>query len=85
MGLTNTVSNSLKKTEDKIDGERIRVKDKSDRATVENCLDPRTMKEIDKMIENEKIIGFFGCISTGKEANVYHAQGSMDLIAREMF
>ena len=54
MGLTNTVSNSLKKTEDKIDGERIRVKDKSDRATVENCLDPRTMKEIDKMIENER-------------------------------
>lgn len=33
----------------------------------------------------KKITGFFGCISTGKEANVYHAQGSMDLVAREMF
>ena len=51
----------------------IRVKDKSDRATVENCLDPRTMNEIDKMITNEKISEFFGCISTGKEANVYLA------------
>ena len=27
----------------------------------------------------------YGCISTGKEANVYRAEGSMDLIEREMF
>ena len=27
----------------------------------------------------------FGCIRTGKEANVYRAEGSMDLIKREMF
>ena len=43
------------------------------------------MVQIDKMIANEKITKLFGCISTGKEANVYRAEGSMDLINREMF
>jgi serine/threonine-protein kinase RIO1 len=58
LGLTNAVGNSLKSSENRIDQERIRVKDKSDRATVENCLDPRTMKEIDKMLANQKINQF---------------------------
>ena len=43
MGLSNTVKNSLKKQIDHTDEARLRVKDKADRATVENCLDPRTM------------------------------------------
>ena len=43
MGLTNTVGTSLEKTQSKLDDERIRNKDKADRATIENCLDPRTM------------------------------------------
>jgi RIO kinase 1 len=85
MGLSNTVNNSLQKTESHLDEDRIRNKDKNDRATVENCLDPRTMNEIEKMINIEKITKMFGCISTGKEANVYRAEGSMDLIKREMF
>lgn len=38
------------------------------------------MIQIEKMINNEKISKLFGCISTGKEANVYRAEGSMDLI-----
>lgn len=50
MGLSNKVNNSLQKTEAHLDEERIRNKDKNDRATVENCLDPRTMNEIEKMI-----------------------------------
>ena len=37
------------------------------------------------MINNEKLTAMYGCISTGKEANVYRAEGSMDLIEREMF
>jgi RIO kinase 1 len=85
MGLTNAVAGSLKNTENKIDNERIRVKDKADRATVENCLDPRTMKEIEKMLANQKIDVFSGCISTGKEANVYMATGTMDIAKREPF
>jgi len=80
MGLPNTINNSLKKSEDAIDEDRMRNKDKSDRATVENCLDPRTMQEMEKLIANEKLTKMYGCISTGKEANVYRAEGSMDLI-----
>lgn len=49
------------------------TKDRADRATVEQVLDPRTRMILFKFINN----GFFneinGCISTGKEANVYHA------------
>ena len=63
----------------KLDDERKRVKDKADRATVDNCLDPRTLVVLDKMVINNKIKGLGGCISTGKEANVYHATGETDL------
>lgn len=85
MGLSGTINNSIKKTEAALDDDRMRNKDKSDRATIENCLDPRTMEQIDKMINNEKLSKLYGCISTGKEANVYLAEGSMDLINREMY
>lgn len=37
------------------------------------------------MIANEKLSKLYGCISTGKEANVYLAEGSMDLINRELW
>uniref|UniRef100_A0A6J0TYS4 Serine/threonine-protein kinase RIO1 n=1 Tax=Pogona vitticeps TaxID=103695 RepID=A0A6J0TYS4_9SAUR len=50
-----------------------RVKDKSDRATVEQVLDPRTRMILFKMLTRGVISEINGCISTGKEANVYHA------------
>lgn len=43
------------------------------------------MLVIDKMMANDKLNAFSGCISTGKEANVYLASGSMELSTREMF
>ncbi|CCE63271.1 hypothetical protein TPHA_0E01780 [Tetrapisispora phaffii CBS 4417] len=48
-------------------------KDKANRATVENVLDPRTMKSLKTLINRGVIFEFNGCLSTGKEANVYHA------------
>lgn len=48
-------------------------KDKANRATVENVLDPRTMRFLQAMMNRGVISDFNGCISTGKEANVYHA------------
>lgn len=48
-------------------------KDKANRATVENVLDPRTMKFLRGLTKRGVISEFNGCISTGKEANVYHA------------
>ncbi|KAF8195426.1 RIO1-domain-containing protein [Pholiota molesta] len=50
-----------------------KVPDKSDRATNEQVLDPRTRLILFKMIGRGLIDEVNGCISTGKEANVYHA------------
>jgi RIO kinase 1 len=83
--LNNKVSTSVKTQIAKNDKADIRIRDKADRATIEQCLDPRTMEVIDKMMNNDKLNAFSGCISTGKEANVYLADGSMDLATREMF
>lgn len=47
-------------------------KDRANRATVEQVLDPRTMKFLAKIINKGIISRINGCISTGKEANVYH-------------
>ena len=72
------MANNLKKQEQKIDNDRLRTKDKSDRATQEQCLDPRTLIIIEKWTNNKRIEKLFGCISAGKEANVYLAQGCCD-------
>ena len=52
-----------------------RLKDKSDRATVEQVMDPRTRMILFKLQNNGFISDIGGCISTGKEANVYHCLG----------
>ncbi|EJD50875.1 RIO1-domain-containing protein [Auricularia subglabra TFB-10046 SS5] len=49
------------------------MKDKSDRATNEQVLDPRTRLILYKMIGRGLVHEVNGCVSTGKEANVYHA------------
>ncbi|KZT09117.1 RIO1-domain-containing protein [Laetiporus sulphureus 93-53] len=49
------------------------MKDKSDRATSEQVLDPRTRIILFKMIGRGLVFEVNGCVSTGKEANVYHA------------
>ncbi|KAH8923010.1 RIO1-domain-containing protein [Atractiella rhizophila] len=51
------------------------LKDKSDRATSEQVLDPRTRLILFKMIGRGLFDRVDGCVSTGKEANVYHAVG----------
>lgn len=50
------------------------MKDKMDRATVEQVLDPRTRMILYKLLNKHAFTGIDGCISTGKEANVYHAE-----------
>lgn len=52
-------------------------KDKSDRATSEQVLDPRTRMLLLQMINKGVVNEINGCVSTGKEANVYHA--SLDI------
>lgn len=74
------------KSSDKIEGQMknidrnehdrlIRVKDKSDRATVEQVLDGRINRILFKLMGKGEITELKGCISTGKEANVYYAKG----------
>lgn len=55
------------------DTDKSKHKDKADRATVEQVLDPRTRMIIFKLLSQGFISEINGCISTGKEANVYHA------------
>ncbi|KAI9754850.1 MAG: hypothetical protein M4579_004507 [Chaenotheca gracillima] len=47
--------------------------DKSDRATSEQVLDPRTRMILLQMINRGIVSEVNGCVSTGKEANVYQA------------
>lgn len=53
-----------------------RTKDKCDRATVEQVLDARISRIIYKLINKGDLVTVQGCISTGKEANVYYAKGA---------
>ncbi|MCJ1433651.1 protein kinase rio1 [Xylographa pallens] len=57
-------------------GKHERGGDKSDRATSEQVLDPRTRMILLQMINRNVISEVNGCLSTGKEANVYHALSS---------
>lgn len=50
------------------------TRDKAERATVDQVLDPRTLGFLSKFFKNGTITRIDGCISTGKEANVYHAE-----------
>ena len=59
------------------DKERYRVKDKSDRATIEQVMDPRTRMILFKLLNRGFVSNINGCISTGKEANVYHCTASL--------
>lgn len=52
--------------------------EKSDRATSEQVLDPRTRMILLQMINRNIVSEVHGVISTGKEANVYHAISSLE-------
>ncbi|KAF8466666.1 RIO1 family-domain-containing protein [Kalaharituber pfeilii] len=56
-----------------IDGKSERTHDKSDRATSEQVLDPRTRMILLQLINRSILHSINGVLSTGKEANVYHA------------
>ena len=66
-------TNLLIENDKRVERERFRTKDKHDRATVEQVLDPRTRMILFKLLNQGIIAEINGCISTGKEANVYHA------------
>ncbi|KAL1129195.1 hypothetical protein AAG570_013725, partial [Ranatra chinensis] len=71
-------ANYLIESNKRAEADRYRVKDKHDRATVEQVMDPRTRMILFKLLNRGVISEINGCISTGKEANVYHATCNKD-------
>lgn len=74
INLSTRVENDITRSEKK--GEK-RVNDcgRDDRATSEQVLDPRTRLILFKLLNNGFLSAIDGCLSTGKEANVYYARG----------
>lgn len=54
-------------------GRANRAQGRDDRATTEMVMDPRTRLVLFKMLNKGLLQEIHGCVSTGKEANVYHA------------
>lgn len=74
LNVTDSVINKVTEKSRQKEADLYRIKDKADRATVEQVLDPRTRMILFKMLTRGVISEINGCISTGKEANVYHAR-----------
>lgn len=69
--IQNDITTSEKKGE-----RRVNNQGRDDRATTEQVLDPRTRLILFKMMSNGFLSEIDGCLSTGKEANVYYARGT---------
>lgn len=76
---TQRIDNEIKNIDKNAYARSFRNKDKSDRATVDQVLDSRISKIIYKLMNKGEINEINGCISTGKEANVYYAKGNTEL------
>ncbi|EFA02123.1 serine/threonine-protein kinase RIO1 [Tribolium castaneum] len=78
-------TNLLIANEKRQENEKIRHKDKHDRATAEQVMDPRTRMILFKLLNRNVISEINGCISTGKEANVYHATSDKGQVAIKIY
>jgi RIO kinase 1 len=74
MNLSHSVKNAVTKMEHLESTKRTLTTDRNDRATTEQCLDPRTRLILFKLISRGFLEQIDGCLSTGKEANVYYAK-----------
>ncbi|CAK9237367.1 unnamed protein product [Sphagnum troendelagicum] len=73
VGMSNSVTTSVRDNMRRQAEGTTQTKEKADRATVEQALDPRTRMVLFKMLNRGVFQEINGCISTGKEANVYYA------------
>jgi hypothetical protein len=74
MNFSHAVGNTVTKMQDLEVKKRTLHTSRDDRATSEQCLDPRTRLMLFKMLSNGMLDEIDGCLSTGKEANVYYAK-----------
>ncbi|CAL1596652.1 unnamed protein product [Knipowitschia caucasica] len=73
--LSNQVFNSLKRHVDSEQRRSARVHEKKEHSTAEQAVDPRTRLLMYKMVNAGVLENINGCISTGKESVVFHANG----------
>ncbi|CAK9170283.1 unnamed protein product [Ilex paraguariensis] len=76
VGMSNSVTTAIRGSVREMAIGKTRTTEKADRATVEQAIDPRTRMVLFKMLNRGVFHDINGCISTGKEANVYHATRS---------
>ncbi|GAB4860443.1 hypothetical protein Ancab_035603 [Ancistrocladus abbreviatus] len=76
VGMSNSVTTAIRGSVREMAIGRTKNTEKADRATVEQAIDPRTRMVLFKMLNRGVFNDINGCISTGKEANVYHATKS---------
>uniref|UniRef100_A0A1I7XNS8 Serine/threonine-protein kinase RIO1 n=1 Tax=Heterorhabditis bacteriophora TaxID=37862 RepID=A0A1I7XNS8_HETBA len=77
--------NAEKLADSNADRKRKRIKDRADRATVEQVLDTRTKLVLFRLLQRGTLSNINGCISTGKEANVYHATDGQNNFAVKIY
>ncbi|KAL9235834.1 hypothetical protein vseg_010568 [Gypsophila vaccaria] len=76
VGMSNAVTTVIRDSMRDMAIGRTKHTEKADRATVEQAIDPRTRMVLYRMLNRGVFNDINGCISTGKEANVYHATKS---------
>ncbi|XP_066244976.1 serine/threonine-protein kinase RIO1 [Euwallacea similis] len=76
--LSDHADNQLLINQKKTENNKKKTKDKHDRATAEQVFDLRTRMIIFKLLHHKLINDISGCISTGKEANVYYASSNAE-------
>lgn len=74
LSLSHSVANSVAKMQDLEVKKRSLTQGRDDRATSEQVLDPRTRLILFKLLSRGFLSTVDGCLSTGKEANVYYAK-----------
>lgn len=74
MNLSHSVYNSVSKMQDMESSKQISHTGRDDRATSEQCMDPRTRLLLFRLLSSGFLELIDGCLSTGKEANVYYAK-----------
>ncbi|KAG2666356.1 hypothetical protein I3760_15G054900 [Carya illinoinensis] len=74
--MSNSVTTAIRESVRDMAIGKTKTTEKADRATVEQAIDPRTRMVLFKMLNRGVFHDINGCISTGKEANVYHATRS---------
>lgn len=85
VGMSSRVGTQLRVNDRRLLKNSVRQKGRADRATKEQVLDPRTRLIIFKMLNRGTITAINGCISTGKEANVYHCRSPSGDMALKVF